>query len=71
VVATRYSFKQKPGDPNAGGNHRKNMEQAVEGSGWSPFVALQVEYNFLGDPAIRERRHGGTWDKIDRHRPAH
>src|SRR5438067_9893981 len=22
VVATKYSFNQRPGDPNAGGNHR-------------------------------------------------
>ena len=32
VVATKYSFNARPGDPNAGGNHRKNMVQAVEGS---------------------------------------
>src|SRR3989338_2146268 len=32
VIATKYSFNQKPGDPNAGGNHRKNMVQALEGS---------------------------------------
>ncbi|MDX2151390.1 MAG: aldo/keto reductase [Bryobacteraceae bacterium] len=32
VVATKYSFNQRPPDPNAGGNHRKNMVQAVEGS---------------------------------------
>src|SRR5215208_5113986 len=32
VVATKYSFNQRPGDPNAGGNHRKNMTQALEGS---------------------------------------
>jgi aryl-alcohol dehydrogenase-like predicted oxidoreductase len=32
VVATKYSFNQRPGDPNAGGNHRKNMMQALEGS---------------------------------------
>ncbi len=32
VVATKYSFNQRPGDPNAGGNHRKNMVQALEGS---------------------------------------
>ena len=32
VVATKYSFNQRPGDPNAGGNHRKNMAQALEGS---------------------------------------
>jgi len=32
VVATKYSFNARPGDPNAGGNHRKNMVQALEGS---------------------------------------
>jgi aryl-alcohol dehydrogenase-like predicted oxidoreductase len=32
VVATKYSFNTRPGDPNAGGNHRKNMVQALEGS---------------------------------------
>jgi aryl-alcohol dehydrogenase-like predicted oxidoreductase len=32
VVATKYSFNACPGDPNAGGNHRKNMVQALEGS---------------------------------------
>lgn len=32
AVATKYSFNQRPGDPNAGGNHRKNMAQALDGS---------------------------------------
>jgi aryl-alcohol dehydrogenase-like predicted oxidoreductase len=32
VVATKYSFNQRAGDPNAGGNHRKKMIQALEGS---------------------------------------
>jgi len=32
VVATKFSFNQRRGDPNAGGNHRKNMVQALEGS---------------------------------------
>ena len=32
MVATKYSFNQRRGDPNAGGNHRKNMAQALEGS---------------------------------------
>ena len=30
VVATKFSFNQRPGDPNAGGNHRKNMVQALK-----------------------------------------
>jgi aryl-alcohol dehydrogenase-like predicted oxidoreductase len=32
VVATKYSFNSKPGDPNAGGNHRKHMVEALNGS---------------------------------------
>src|ERR1700722_606182 len=32
VVATKFSFNQRHGDPNAGGNHRKNMAQALDGS---------------------------------------
>jgi aryl-alcohol dehydrogenase-like predicted oxidoreductase len=32
VIATKYTFSNRPGDPNSGGNHRKNMVQALEGS---------------------------------------
>jgi len=32
VIATKYTFSKRPGDPNSGGNHRKNMVQALEGS---------------------------------------
>ncbi len=32
VIATKYTFSNRPGDPNSGGNHRKNMIQALEGS---------------------------------------
>jgi aryl-alcohol dehydrogenase-like predicted oxidoreductase len=32
VLATKYSFCGKPGDPNAGGNHRKHMIEALNGS---------------------------------------
>lgn len=32
VLATKYSLAAAPGDPNAGGNHRKNMVRAVEAS---------------------------------------
>ena len=31
VVATKYSFNGKPGNPNAGGNHRKHMVEALNG----------------------------------------
>lgn len=32
VLATKYSLYDRPGDPNSGGNHRKNLIQSVEGS---------------------------------------
>jgi aryl-alcohol dehydrogenase-like predicted oxidoreductase len=32
VLATKYTFNAQPGDPNAGGNQRKNFRRAVEGS---------------------------------------
>lgn len=32
VVATKYTLNGRPEDPNAGGNHRKNMVQSVEAS---------------------------------------
>lgn len=32
VVATKYTFSARPGDPNAGGNGRKNALRALEGS---------------------------------------
>jgi aryl-alcohol dehydrogenase-like predicted oxidoreductase len=32
VLATKYTFSTHPGDPNGGGNHRKNMLRSVETS---------------------------------------
>jgi aryl-alcohol dehydrogenase-like predicted oxidoreductase len=32
VLATKYTSSTDPGDPNAGGNHRKNMVRSVEAS---------------------------------------
>jgi aryl-alcohol dehydrogenase-like predicted oxidoreductase len=32
VVATKYTLSERSGDPNFGGNHRKNMFRSVEGS---------------------------------------
>jgi len=32
VLATKYTFNASPGDPNAGGNGRKNLVRALEGS---------------------------------------
>ncbi|WP_028924524.1 aldo/keto reductase [Pseudonocardia acaciae] len=32
VIATKYTLNTRPGDPNAGGNHRKSMVRSVEAS---------------------------------------
>lgn len=40
VIATKYSLTTRPGDPNASGNHRKNMVQSVEDS----LKRLQTDY---------------------------
>jgi len=32
VLATKYTLSARPEDPNAGGNHRKSLVQALEGS---------------------------------------
>jgi aryl-alcohol dehydrogenase-like predicted oxidoreductase len=32
VIATKFTFNAEPGDPNAGGNGRKNVYRALEGS---------------------------------------
>ncbi|MFN8371485.1 MAG: aldo/keto reductase [Anaerolineae bacterium] len=40
VVATKYSLNTRKDDPNAGGNHRKNMVQALNAS----LKRLKVEY---------------------------
>ncbi|AGP32675.1 aldo/keto reductase [Sorangium cellulosum] len=32
VLATKYTLSMRPGDPNASGNHRKNMVRSVEAS---------------------------------------
>ena len=32
VLATKYTLNGRPSDPNAGGNHRKSLVQALEGS---------------------------------------
>lgn len=32
VIATKYSLSMQPGNPNAGGNHRRNMIRSVEAS---------------------------------------
>jgi aryl-alcohol dehydrogenase-like predicted oxidoreductase len=40
VIATKYSLTMQPGDPNASGNHRKNMQRSVEAS----LKRLQTDY---------------------------
>jgi aryl-alcohol dehydrogenase-like predicted oxidoreductase len=40
VLATKYTVTTRPGDPNAGGNHRKSMVRSVEAS----LRRLQTDY---------------------------
>jgi aryl-alcohol dehydrogenase-like predicted oxidoreductase len=40
VLATKFTFSAVPGDPNAGGNARKNIHRALEGS----LRRLQTDY---------------------------
>jgi aryl-alcohol dehydrogenase-like predicted oxidoreductase len=40
VLATKFTFNGQPGNPNAGGNGRKNMYRAIEGS----LRRLQTDY---------------------------
>jgi aryl-alcohol dehydrogenase-like predicted oxidoreductase len=40
VIATKFSFNAQPGNPNAGGNGRKNILRAIEGS----LRRLQTDY---------------------------
>ena len=52
VIATKFSYNAEPGNPNAGGNGRKNIMRAVEGSLQrlnSDYIDLYILH---------------TWDKI-------
>jgi aryl-alcohol dehydrogenase-like predicted oxidoreductase len=40
VLATKYTLNMRPGDPNAGGNHRKSLHQSLEAS----LKRLQTDY---------------------------
>jgi aryl-alcohol dehydrogenase-like predicted oxidoreductase len=40
AIATKYSLTMQPGDPNASGNHRKNMLRSIEDS----LQRLQTDY---------------------------
>ncbi len=40
VLATKFTFNSEPGNPNAGGNGRKNIYRALEGS----LKRLQTDY---------------------------
>src|SRR5207237_3413522 len=40
VVGTKYTAYLRPGDPNSGGNHRKSLIQALDGS----LARLQTDY---------------------------
>jgi len=64
VLASKYSLSTDSGDPNAGGSHRKNLVQALEGSlarlntgyldllwvhGWDPGTSLDELMRALDD----------------------
>ncbi len=64
VVATKYTLNMRPADPNAGGNHRKNMVQSLEESlsrlrtdyvdlywvhAWDPMTPLEETMRALDD----------------------
>ncbi|HTW94030.1 MAG TPA: aldo/keto reductase, partial [Tepidisphaeraceae bacterium] len=40
VIATKFTSNMRPGDPNGGGNHRKNFVQALDAS----LKRLKMEY---------------------------
>jgi aryl-alcohol dehydrogenase-like predicted oxidoreductase len=40
VLATKYTFSTREGDPNSGGNHRKNIVQSIDAS----LRRMKVEY---------------------------
>jgi aryl-alcohol dehydrogenase-like predicted oxidoreductase len=44
VIATKYTSNIRAGDPNAGGNQRKNMMQSLERS----LKSLNTDYVDLG-----------------------
>ena len=64
VLATKYTSNTKRGDPNAGGNHRKNMMQSLEASlkrlntdyidlywvhAWDPLTPIEETMRSLDD----------------------
>jgi len=64
VIATKYTLVDWPGDPNAGGSHRKNMMRSVRGSldrlgtdhidllyvhMWDPFTPIEETVRALDD----------------------
>ncbi len=64
VLATKYTFATKPGEPNSGGNHRKSMHQALDQSlkrlgtdyidlywvhMWDPFTPIEETMRALDD----------------------
>src|SRR4030043_1996309 len=64
VIATKYTLNMSPDDPNAGGNHRKNMARALEESlrrlrtdyvdlywvhAWAPMTPLEETMRALDD----------------------
>jgi aryl-alcohol dehydrogenase-like predicted oxidoreductase len=61
VIATKYTFNAQPGNPNAGGNGRKNMLRAVEGSLrrlGTDYIDLYWVHAWDGMTPVEETMHG-------------
>jgi len=65
VVATKYSLSERKDDPNAGGNHRKNLVRSLEGSlrsvGKDAAAAHCPRPGRVGGPAVS----GSRLDAVD------
>lgn len=56
VLATKFSYNAQPGNPNAGGNGRKNILRAVEGS----LRRLRTRVRSVHRAQLAHRRHAGA-----------
>jgi len=65
VIATKFTFSGDPGDPNAGGNGRKNIHRALEGS----LKRLRTDYGRPLLAACLGRPHAGRGGDGDARRP--
>lgn len=66
VIATIYTLTLRKDDPNAGGNHRKNMVRSVEES--LKRLNTGFPHSFLHSDHVHRLIFGETFSKIDNHR---